>query len=349
MGMRPSRVGLVYDPIYLEHDTGQHVENAERLRSVIRLLDSENLREKLVPVQPRPATIEELTLAHSQELISRVESMCQMGGGWLDADTVTSPRSFEVALYAVGGVIQAVEAVVKGEVDSAFALVRPPGHHATYWRAMGFCLFNNVAIAAKYALTQLHLDKILIIDFDVHHGNGTQDAFYTSPHVLYFSTHQFPHYPGTGSLNEIGDREGLGNIVNVPLPPGCGDEEYERIFLEVLAPLARRFRPELILVSAGYDAHWADSLAMMQLSVSGYATMATIIKNLAQELCRRRLVFSLEGGYHLQVLAASVGATIGVLLGNAPPPDPLGPSPQKGSAPSIEGLLREVKRIHGLA
>jgi acetoin utilization deacetylase AcuC-like enzyme len=194
------KVGFVYDPIYLKHDTGQHPENVRRLEAVISQLEQTGIKRQLTPVEPRPATIAELSLVHREKYISQVREAARKGGGWLDVDTVMSADSYDAALYAAGGTIQATEAVINGDVNSAFALVRPPGHHATAQRAMGFCLFNNVAIAARNALTGHGLERVVIIDFDVHHGNGTQDAFYEDSQVLYISTHQYPHYPGTGSI-----------------------------------------------------------------------------------------------------------------------------------------------------
>ncbi|MFC1995244.1 histone deacetylase, partial [Chloroflexota bacterium] len=306
------------------------------------------LKQKLVPIKPRPATIEELALVHQEQYISHVEEVAQGGGGWLDGDTVMSPDSYVAALYAAGGVIEATEAVMNGEVNSAFALVRPPGHHATSRRAMGFCLFNNVAIAAKSAVAKFGLKNVLIIDFDVHHGNGTQEAFYANPQVLYISTHQYPFYPGTGGIEETGLGMAKGATVNIPLPAGCGDAEYEQVFTQIVVPVAKRFGPELILVSAGYDPHWADELALMQVSVNGFAQMVKIIKGLADELCEGRLVFVLEGGYHLVALATSVKAAFDVLLGNADVEDTLGPSPGRVVAPNIMPLLEAVKVTHGL-
>ena len=237
---------------------------------------------------------------------------------------------------------------MNGEVDSAFALVRPPGHHATYWRAMGFCLFNNIAIAAKHALNNYELERILIADFDVHHGNATQDAFYNDPHVLYFSTHQYPFYPGTGSIEEIGMGEGEGTTINVPLPAGCGDGEYLRAYNEVLIPAARRFQPQLILVSAGYDAHWADDISLMEVSTTGYAQMASILKGFAEELCQGRLVFTLEGGYHHRALPSSVKATLDILMENPGIDDPLGKIADPKNPPHADAILQTVKRIHKL-
>jgi acetoin utilization deacetylase AcuC-like enzyme len=234
------------------------------------------------------------------------------------------------------------------KADSAFALVRPPGHHATRTSAMGFCLFNNIAIAARQSLRKYDLDRILIVDFDLHHGNGTQDAFYDDPAVLYFSTHQYPFYPGTGRIDEVGVGKGIGTNVNVPLPAWCGDEEYSQVFQQVLVPLAHRFQPQLILVSAGYDAHWLDPIGSMQLSVSGFAQMVQILKRLALELCQGRLVFALEGGYHIPALARSIKATLEVLLGEVEIDDPLGKPPQGRKAPAVETIIQEVKTLHRL-
>jgi len=342
------KVGFVYDPIYLKHDTGQHVENAERLEAIISHLEQTQLKQQLTHIKPRAATVEELSLVHHKQYISHIQDAAQRGGGWLDADTVMSPDSYEAAIYAAGGVIRATEAVMDGEVGSAFALVRPPGHHATSQRAMGFCLFNNVAIATKYALAKYKLERILIIDFDVHHGNGTQAAFYDNPQVLYISTHEYPFYPGTGSIDETGVDEAKGTTVNIPLPGGCGDAEYLSVFEQIIVPAARRFNPQLILVSAGYDTHWADGLALMQVSVTGFAQMVRIIKGLADELCGGRLAFTLEGGYNLAALAASVKATFDVLLGNTNIEDPLGQSARRFPAPSIASLIKAIKEIHNL-
>ena len=341
-------VGLVYDPIYLKHDTGQHIENAGRLEAIISHLEEAGLKQQLTLIEPRAATIEEISLVHHEQHITHIRDTAQKGGGWLDMDTVISPDSYNAALYAAGGAIRATEAVMKGEVASAFALVRPPGHHATSQRAMGFCLFNNVAIAAEYALARYELERILIIDFDVHHGNATHETFYDNPHVLYTSTHQYPFYPGTGSVEETGSGTGKGTTINIPLPAGCGDSEYLQVFEQIIVPAARRFEPQLILVSAGYDAHWADGISLMQVSVTGFAQMVRIIKGLADELCSGRLVLSLEGGYHLTALAASVKATFDMLLGKTSIDDPLGQSPRSFEAPRIDSLIKAIKEIHNL-
>jgi acetoin utilization deacetylase AcuC-like enzyme len=342
-------VGLVYDPIYLGHDTGDHVENGRRLERTIELLGASDLRRQLVTIAPEPAAMEDLLRVHSAQHVARVDRSASAGGGWLDGDTMTSPGSYEAALYAAGGVARATEEVIKGDVESAFALVRPPGHHATRTDAMGFCLFNNVAIAARVAVQKHGLERVLIVDFDVHHGNGTQDIFYGDAQVVYVSTHQYPLYPGTGRLEEAGVAGGRDHTVNIPLPPWSGDREYLLAFEQIIVLVARRFQPQIILVSAGYDAHWADNISSMQVTVGGYARMATILKQLATELCQGRLVFALEGGYHLQALAHSVKATIEVLLGlPAGADDPLGEPPHGGGTLDIGPLLQRIKSTHDL-
>ncbi len=341
------KTGFVYHPIYLEHDTGQHVENARRLQAIMSHLEETGLRERLEPIEPRAASVAELALVHDRQHIEHVSAVAQGGGGWLDADTVVSAGSYEAARYAAGGAIAATEAVITGRVASAFALVRPPGHHATPRQAMGFCLFNNIAVAARYALGQ-NVGRIAIIDFDVHHGNGTAASFYGSPQVLYISTHQSPHYPGTGAVLETGSGAAEGTTVNIPLPAGCGDDQYLAVFERIIVPVTRRFEPRLILVSAGYDPHWADGLALMQVTVTGFARMVGIVRELAEECCRGRLAICLEGGYHLPALACSVRATLDVLLGNSRIEDPLGQSPYRLPTPDITPLLERIRGIHDL-
>jgi acetoin utilization deacetylase AcuC-like enzyme len=342
------KVGIVYDPIYLKHDTGDHPESPRRLETIISHLEQTGLKQRLTLIKPRPATTEELALVHHESQVAQVREVAQRGGGWLDPDTVVSPASYEAALYAAGGIIEAVAAVMCGEVNNAFALVRPPGHHATARQAMGFCLFNNIAIATKYARQKFGLERICIIDFDVHHGNGTQEAFYDNPGVLYISTHQYPHYPGTGRLEETGKGEGVGTTVNIPLPAGCGDAAYGQVYSQIVIPVVRRFQPQFILVSAGYDGYREDPLAMMQITVTGFARMASIIKGLADELCQGRLVLSLEGGYHLAAQADSVKATFEVLLGGTHIEKPLVPPPHKFAPSGIDSLIRRVRETHGL-
>jgi acetoin utilization deacetylase AcuC-like enzyme len=305
--------------------------------------------DKLVPIKPQAATIEQIARVHSTSYISGIESFVRRGGGYLDdGDTVASPASYEAAIYAAGGVIAAVDAVMSNKVTYAFALLRPPGHHAVRDAAMGFCIFNNVAIAARDAISKHNLERVLIVDFDVHHGNGTQDAFYSESSVLYFSTHQYPFYPGSGGVDEVGSGEGEGYTVNVPMPGGCGDAEYMRAFEEVLVPVVKRYKPQLILASAGYDAHWADSIASMQVTTTGYAKIAAILKGLADDLCRSRLVFALEGGYNFEALAESVDATINVLLGSLKTYDTLGKPRRSWSPPDTGDLFHRIKATHEL-
>ncbi|MFU8796255.1 MAG: histone deacetylase [Dehalococcoidia bacterium] len=340
------KAGLVYDQIYLEHDTGEHLENSRRLTAMMSHLDSTGTIQKLNMLPPRPASQDELELIHTPEYISYVRSKAESGGGWLDPDTVVSYRSYNAASCAAGGLMVGVNAVMRGDVDSAFALVRPPGHHAVADRGMGFCLFNNVAIAAKFALESFSLSRVLIVDFDVHHGNGTQDAFYADPKVLYFSTHEYPFYPGTGRMQETGTGDGEGTTVNIPMAAGWGDEELLRAFDEVLIPVARRFQPELILVSAGFDAHWADHLAMMRATIRGFARMTIILKKLADELCQGRLVFTLEGGYNLRVGAFSVKAMFDVLTGDTEIQDPLGEPSTARKPEGFDDHIKQIKRLH---
>ncbi len=297
------KTGIVYRPIYLSHDTGDHVENAKRLTETVGHLEKFGFYRRLKPITPRRASLEEILRVHDCSLLAQVLRVVQRGGGWLDPDTFVSGGSGDAALYAAGGLITACDAVLEGLVDNAFALVRPPGHHAMRRQAMGFCLFNNVAVAVRHLQAARGLKRLAIIDFDVHHGNGTEVAFYEDPDVLYVSTHQSPLFPGSGSLEETGAGDGAGTTLNLPLPPGCGDAEYGLAWDEVIEPAVRRFAPEFILVSAGCDGHWADPLAMMQLSVSGYLDIVWRLIRLARDCCRNRLVLTLEGGYHREALA----------------------------------------------
>jgi len=344
--MKTLKTAYVYHPIYLEHNQPSHPENARRLERILNVLEEKGVLERLTLLEPRPATEEELLQVHTARHIESVRQVAERGGGHMDADTYVSPRSFEAAKMAAGGLIRAVEAVLAGDATNAFALIRPPGHHATPSRAMGFCLFNNVAIAARTALAMDGVRRVFLADFDVHHGNGTQDIFADDPDVFYFSTHQYPYYPGTGATHEIGHGAGEGSVLNVPLPVGVGDRGYTKIFRELVWPLTKRFDPDLILVSAGYDGHWDDPLASMNLSVSGYATLERELIEMADQLCDGRAVFTLEGGYHLNALAYGVLNAFYALLGEDDVVDPLGPSPR--SEPSIDALIEDLKGLHNL-
>jgi acetoin utilization deacetylase AcuC-like enzyme len=338
-------VGFVYDPIFLEHETGAHPENPDRLRATMALLEEAGLIERLERVEARDATADELALVHDPRYVAELERVAREGGGWADPDTLITPRSFDAAVRVVGGTLTAVDAVTAGDVASAFCLVRPPGHHSSVRRAMGFCLLNHVAVASAYARARHGIERVAIVDIDVHHGNGTQDAFYTEPGVLYISTHEYPFYPGTGAVSETGEGGGRGYTINIPMPHRSGDAEHRRAFEEVVVPALRRYRPELVLVSAGFDAHFADEIAGQMLSVDGYGALVSMVKAAAGELCGGRVVVALEGGYHLVALPWCVRRTIELLLGDEPTPDPLG-TPATPAPPRFEEVLAEVKRVH---
>ena len=336
---------LLYDPLFLEHDTGQHPESPERLVAIMAAVTASGLLARLERPTIAPASADDLLAVHAPSYVREVERLSSGGGGYLDPDTPVSPRSYEVALLAAGAAIGAVDAVCDVRVQSAFALVRPPGHHATPGRGMGFCVFNNVAVAVRHAQRR-GLRRVLVVDYDIHHGNGTQDAFWSDDAVLYFSSHEYPFYPGTGDVHEIGAGAGLGYTVNVPLPAGVGDAGYHSVFADLLEPVARRFRPQLIAVSAGYDTHWLDPIGMMRVSVAGFAAMAERLQALAGELCEGRLVFALEGGYSLRALGPAVVATLQVLLGE-PSTDPIGPPP-RSAEPDVRSIIARIKAVHGL-
>ena len=298
-------------PSSLEHDTGAHPENAERLRAVEAALDGAGWL-GLRRVEAPAATPEQLRRVHSDGHIRAIEEISSRGGGMIDVDTVASERSFEAALHAAGGAAHGAERLLAGDDRFAFCGLRPPGHHAEASRAMGFCLFNNIAVAAAHALAEGAAERVLILDWDVHHGNGTEAIFAGSDRVLYSSIHQSPLYPGTGSADYAGEAEGEGYTVNLPVPPGSGSTEFLSLVQHVVAPIARAFRPGLIAISAGYDAHRDDPLADCRVETEGYADMAATMREEAARLDAPLLV-CLEGGYDRAALAASVLATIEAL------------------------------------
>jgi acetoin utilization deacetylase AcuC-like enzyme len=339
--------GYIYHPIFLEHDYPGHPENAGRLERTMEALWETGVLDRLIQIEPRPATEDELMQVHIPAHVRRVREVAQRGGGHLDHDTYVAPRSYDAACMAAGGLIAAVDAVLDGEIENGFALLRPPGHHATPSRGMGFCLFNNVAVAARYALTKPQIERVFIADFDVHHGNGTQDAFERDADIFYFSVHEYPFYPGTGYWSEMGKGAGRGTVLNVPLPAGVGDEGYRRVFRELVWPAARRFRPDLMLVSAGYDAHWQDPLAMMMLSLTGYADLARMLRDMAGELCQGRLLFALEGGYDLGVLTHGILNTFHILMHDETIVDPYGPV--AGEEKRIDEIIGKLRDAHDLS
>jgi acetoin utilization deacetylase AcuC-like enzyme len=309
---------LVTDPRFLEHDTGPgHPERPARLDAVLAGLQSADLGQALVPTAPRPATREELARVHPDPYLDAVESFCAEGGGHLDADTAVSARSWEAAVLAAGSGPAAIEALDRGEADAAFLAVRPPGHHATTRRPMGFCLLNNVAVAAA-ALADRG-ERVLVVDWDAHHGNGTQDAFYADGRVLYVSLHQSPLYPGTGRIDETGEGPGAGATVNFPLPPGATGDTYLAAVDEVIVPAAEAFRPTWVLLSAGFDGHRADPLTDLGLSAGDFADLAERVGGLVP--AGQRLAF-LEGGYDLAALGASAAACVAALAGARYRPEP---------------------------
>jgi len=313
---KTSKTGLIYDDIYLKHETTPgHPETSARLVAITNRLKTSGLCSQLLKLSPEPVPLEWLKMVHSPEYIQRVERSCRDNIGYLDSmDVPISPESYEAALVAAGGVLSAIDAVMEKKVTNVFCAVRPPGHHALKNKAMGFCIFNNVAIGVKYIQKKYNLSNILIVDWDVHHGNGTHAVFYDDPSVLYFSTHQYPFYPGTGSEMETGEGKGINYTINVPLPIGSGNADYIRVFEEKLEPAAISFSPEFVLISAGFDAHKDDLLGGMRLTADGFAKLTQIVKEISEKCCEGRLVSVLEGGYGLEGLAASVEAHIRVLM-----------------------------------
>ncbi len=336
------KVGVVKGDIFLEHDTGRsHPESAGRLVSIYGMLDQTGISREVKTVELRKATREEILAIHSEAHYRAIEHTQGKEGTYLDGDTPASPKSFEAALFAAGSLIELTRSVLSGELDSGFALVRPPGHHAERDRAMGFCLFNNVAIAAAWALREKGLQRVLIADFDVHHGNGTQHSFYETDQALYFSTHRYPFYPGTGYFNEVGKNRGEGFTVNVPLPGGMGDAEFDAVYSKVLIPIARAYRPELILISAGFDSYYQDPLGGMEMTEQGFARLGSIFIRLADELCQGKLVLALEGGYAVEGSARCIREIMLRLLGKAELVPELG-EPVSG----FERVLEEVAKHH---
>jgi acetoin utilization deacetylase AcuC-like enzyme len=310
------------------------------------MVEEEEMKGRLLgKVKPRPSTREELEMVHSPTYIDLVASTSGKPYVRLDPDTSTCAKSYETALLAAGGFLELIKVVMQVKFNNGFALVRPPGHHAEKDRAMGFCLFNNMAVGARYALKNFSLQRILIVDWDVHHGNGTQNAFYEDPRVLYFSTHRYRFYPGTGAASEVGKGEGEGFNVNVPLSPGAGDAEYGIIFEKILKPIALEYRPQLILVSAGFDIHYMDPLGGMGVSEKGFARMTQILMEIAESTAQGKLVFTLEGGYNVAAQRRSVKAVLEE-LSQALPLEKQGLLEQeKKDYPQIEPFILQVKEI----
>ncbi len=335
-------------PRYVEHDLPTHSEHAGRIRAVWQRLDEAGLVSRMQAVEAQPVSEDLILTVHTPEyleLLRRVSMQDRLFR--LDADTYAGPDSLEIAKLSAGGVVDALDAVLKGTADNGLAAVRPPGHHAMPDHGMGFCLLGNIAIAARYAQQQYGIERVLIVDYDVHHGNGTEAMFYDDPSVLFISTHQYPLYPGTGAATDVGTGKGTGYTINAPLPPGTGDVGYSRVFSEIVWKAAERFQPELILVSAGFDAHWADPLALMSVTLTGYAHMTSELIKMAEKLCGGKIVFVMEGGYDLDALGYGISNVARQLLGDAPN-DPLGAPENLRPEPDITPLLALLKRLHKL-
>ena len=309
------KTAVYRDDLFLAHDPGPgHPESPDRLRVINEVLDRVG-EDLLIYPGFSPASTEVIELNHSPSLVRQVAATAGQSHGYLDADTQTSADSFAAACLAVGALVDGLTRMDSGGIDNCFCLVRPPGHHAEHDRSMGFCLFNNVAVAARWAMRELGMKRIMIVDWDLHHGNGTQHSFYDTDQVLYCSTHQYPYYPGSGALVQTGNGSGEGFTVNVPLAGGQGDAEYARIFNELFAPVARQYGPDLIMVSCGFDIYNGDPLGAMTVGPAGFGYMTRVMRGLAEDLCGGRLLVTLEGGYNLTGMRDGALAVLAELCG----------------------------------
>lgn len=339
---------ILKDQCYLHHETRYgHPESPQRLMAIYESLAAEHNKGLFMEVRPRKATRDEIELNHTLEYIRSIERTAGKGYISLDPDTNTSDGTWTAAILASGAVLTAIDWIQDKKACNGFALVRPPGHHAERSRAMGFCIFNNVAIGAHYLLKKHRINRVLIVDWDLHHGNGTQNSFYSSSEVLFFSMHQYPYYPGSGSIDETGEKDGRGFTVNIPLSGGQGDEDYVQIMQQILVPLVCQFKPQFILVSAGYDIHHLDPLGTMKVTPRGFYDMTKILLNLANEICDGKILLTLEGGYHIQGISDSVQNTIYALTDK--PGDTFNQhnaARQKNSFLNTQTIIKKVKHVH---
>ncbi len=322
-----NKTAIIRNPVFKLHTNGPgHPESPERLEVIDEMLDKFPYKDRLMEIPSREASFSELGRIHTAEHIKRIEGTGSNDFTRLDPDTAAGRNSYRAALHAAGGTIEAVRAVYEGAAESAFVLARPPGHHAEQDKAMGFCLFNNAAIAAAYALDKLGLNRVMILDWDVHHGNGTMHSFYDSAEVLYFSIHQYPHYPGTGRPSETGSGKGAGYTINAPVDYGCGDAEYRMIFREIFLPVVKEFSPQLIIISAGFDAHELDPLGGILLTSGAFGEMTSYICKAASDCGAPGPVFVLEGGYNFTALNQGIYKVLSVLVNGDKPNSPDSPA-----------------------
>lgn len=334
------KTAIVMDWRYTDHNMGAfHMESPARIEAIYKMIE-EQISFPFLKTEPRAASQEEILWVHTPSYFDAVKETKGRERVVLDPDMLTSPKSFETALLAAGGLLKAADLIMDGKAQNGFALVRPPGHHAEANRAMGFCLFNNVAVAAEYMRNKFSLKRVLIVDWDLHHGNGTQHSFYKRNDILYFSTHQFPHYPGTGHWSETGAIEGEGFTVNVPLSPGKTNGDYLCIFKNILAPIASAFQPEFVLVSAGFDIAASDPLGGMEITADGFGALAAELLKIAEKSSVGRILFALEGGYNLQALQDGVKEVLSQLAGHA-----AAPAEYRSLSPGTERELSPVFEI----
>ncbi len=340
----------VTHPRYVEHDLAGHPEHAGRIRSVWTQMETSGLARRVKLLEAEPVAEEWVQSVHTRdyvELLRWIDDTRQQRVH-LDADTYAGPNAYEIARLSAGGVVMAVDEVLSGRAQNGLAAVRPPGHHAMPNQAMGFCILGNVPIATRYGQKTHGVERVMIVDYDVHHGNGTEAMFYEDPGVLFISTHQSPFYPGTGAVTDIGRGEGKGFTINIPLTAGHGDQSYRALYERILWPAAERFKPELVLVSAGFDSHWIDPIAGMRLSLMGYAHLTRELIRMAHQFCGGKIVFAMEGGYNLEALSHGIVNIIHALLGEETVSDPLGPPRNDRPEPDVQPLIDKLKQIHGL-